>query len=333
MGILPVDVIEMLHEDLKSGTRPPDGKLHCSGDLIGSLRHSMLHLVGAPTIESELTNEVVLKTGWFWHDHIADLLKRKGVPVLQEVKLDPWLPEGWSGTADFVFYDPAKEAWVLADLKTTKGEAFRFLYDEGAKDEHIHQVSAYWHALVNAGFTMVNQFAVIYLPKNDVPDRSITVEPYIAEVKPLDGDYLHALMAERWKLAHEYAEHVDSLRPENYSGVLAKNYLRKPENEWMLYINKFLAPPQERVQKMWWNAKQSVFDVKLQPHWSAAYCSFPNELCDCSEQGTTKIGHWRERTESDGEGAATIYEPRKGYEEIEPLVKPTSRELKRRYNA
>jgi hypothetical protein len=52
--------------------------------------------------------------------------------------------------------------------------------------------------------------------------------------------------------------------------------------------------------------------VKLVPHWSAAYCPFPDELCDCSKHGETKIGMF----DVDG----STYIPRKGYEEIEPVV-------------
>jgi hypothetical protein len=174
---------------------------------------------------------------------------------------------------------------------------------------------------------MVDRFAVIYLPKNDTTDKNDIVEPIIAEVKPLSSDYLLPLMEERWMLAREYVDEVE--KRQTSDEPLARNYRHQPENAHLMFLNKFLAPPQARVQKMWWNKQQGVFDVKLTPHWSADYCDFPNELCDCSEQSTNKIGHWMQ--DSDQEDYPLVYVPRKDYEEIEPTVKPTPKEVKRRY--
>ena len=72
--------------------------------------------------------------------------------------------------------------------------------------------------------------------------------------------------------------------------------------------------------------------MKLVPHWSADYCPFPDELCDCRQQGTTKIGHWRfHETDHHPEWAnELIYVSRKGYEEFEPELKPDAKEVKKR---
>jgi hypothetical protein len=94
-----------------------------------------------------------------------------------------------------------------------------------------------------------------------------------------------------------------------------------------LFLNDKLADEQDRVQTLHWNKQQGVFDVKLVPHWSAQYCPFPDDLCACSEQGTTKIGEYViEKTEGH-----TTYSYRKGYEDIEPLIEPSDRDVAKRW--
>lgn len=308
--MLPIDFIGTLHDELRGTRRPEDGLLHCSTDLVGPLRHSQLRLAGAPTHDSELTNDITLMTGTLWHEWIGEMLVRRGIPVVRELDVTPWLPEGWAGTADYLFWDPELQAWVLADLKTAKGESFRYLAKEGGKIEHLWQVSAYWHALASAGFELADRFNIIYLPKNDVKD--FKVEPIIAEATPLDIDILRDTMTTRWELTQEY---MDSL-----GGDIRGSNI---ENEY--WTTDKLAPPMERIQSYWWNKDQQCFDVKLVPHWSAQFCPYDNDLCDCNEQGTTKIGHW-ERYNSNVQ-----YVPRKGYEDIEPLVEPTKQEIAKKY--
>lgn len=322
--LIPVDVPGVIARALAKDRRPPDGLLHPSGDLIGSLRHAQLTAAGAPTIESPIAAQMPLLIGTLIHTWLGQALEAEGIPVMREVKLKQWLPEGWAGTADFLFFDPSRDAWVLADLKTQKGESYKFTRDTGAKDEHLWQVSAYWHALVDMGLEMVNGFGVIYLPKNDTTDKNERVEVTVAECDPLPREQVWELMESRWEATKEYLDQVEAVR-------------------WQLtdefglqqgaYLNDALAPVQDRVQKMWWSSKTDTWDVKLVPHWSADYCPFPNELCDCSEQGTTKIGHWKlvanhdpERTEDQ----VLTYFPRKGYEEYEPEVEPSTKEVKRR---
>jgi len=257
-------------------------------------------------------------TGTLWHEWIGEMLVKKGIPVVRELDVTPWLPEGWAGTADYLFWDPELQGWVLADLKTAKGESFRYLKNEGAKKEHLWQVSAYWHALASAGFELVEGFNIIYLPKNDVKD--FTVEPIIAEATPLDIDILRETMNERWELTQQYLAEMESDQPWGMPGY---------ESD---ILNKYLAPPMERTQAMWWNKETKVFDVKLVPHWTTQFCPYDNDLCDCSTQGTNKIGHWWADPEIPiFEDGALVYVPRKGYEDIDPEVEPTEKEVKQRY--
>jgi hypothetical protein len=260
-------------------------------------------------VESELVSDIRLMTGTMWHRYIEDLLKANGVRVETEISVEPGLPEGWSGTADWLFWHPGYEAWALGDLKTTKGEGIRWIKRDGAKLEHLWQLSAYFWALVEMGFPMVRGFAVLYLPMNDTPDKADVIEPTLEECEPLPREAVWGQMKARWQMTQEYlAELPES--PADFGIEYA------PYEGW---LNDKLAPEQDRVQTLHKNKQRGSFEVKLVPHWSAQYCPFPDDLCACNEQGTTKIGEWV--PDINAEGWAE-YTPRKGYEDIEPLVRP-----------
>src|SRR5678810_502787 len=110
-------------------------------------------------------------TGTMWHKHIGDSFVAQGIPAIQEISVTPWLPKGWSGIADWLVWNPNTEKFVLGDLKTTKGEGIKFIKEYGIKLEHHWQVSAYWHALNEAGYPLENKFVIYYLPMNDTPNR------------------------------------------------------------------------------------------------------------------------------------------------------------------
>ena len=298
--MLPFDMTGLLHRELLAQRREPDGLLHASSDLVGSLRHAQLHIAGAPKIASEVVSDIRLMTGTMWHEWLGKALVKAGIPFMQEVKVTPWLPDGWSGTADWIIWDAASRGFVLGDLKTIKGEGMRWIESGGAKNEHLWQVSAYWHALYDAGFPLVRGFAVLYWPMNDTTDDSI-IEPQIVECDPLPRETVYAVMEERWALTERYLAGVS----------LGNGFL----------VTEELAPEMQREQKLSWNAKQSVFDLKLVPHWSTAYCPYADELCSCNTQGTTKIGHYT----LEGE-----YVPREGYELELVHLAPSERDYQKR---
>jgi hypothetical protein len=93
---------------------------------------------------------VVLMTGTLWHSWANEALMGAGLPVMQEVKLTQWMPDGWSGTADWVFYNADLRGFVLGDLKTIKGDGIPWIERDGAKLEHRWQWFAYWCALREA---------------------------------------------------------------------------------------------------------------------------------------------------------------------------------------
>lgn len=305
--MIPVDLTALLRRRLAESRRPPDGLLHPSGDLLGSLRHAQLRLAGAPTIESQIVSDTRLMTGTMWHRFLGEMLVGAGVPYMQEVNVTPDLPTGWSGTADAVFWHPEYRGFVLGDFKTIKGEGMKWVLKDGAKEEHIWQLSAYWHALYEMGLPLVQGFVVWYLPQNDTAERDELIEPVLMECEPLSRDLLWGVMEDRWAACQDYLAKL------SYS-------TDRPDVDYGEFLVDNLAPEMSRVQKVFWNGKQSVFDVKLVPHWSAQFCPYPTELCSCSEQGTTKIGQYTLEAK---------YEPRKGYEDELPMVEPSPTEYRK----
>lgn len=297
------DLVGLLKEELTKGQRPPDGLLHASGDLVGPLRHSQLKLAGAPYTENSIASQIRLETGTMWHNRLHAMIVGTGVPFMQEVKVNPWLPEGWGGTADWMIWDFDYEAFILRDLKTIKAEGLRWVLN-GAKEEHIWQVSAYWWALDEAGFPLRDHAEVMYMPMNDTMD-DVLIEPVLVEVDILDKDLVWGVMEDRWAATQQYLWSIEAG---------PHDLLQNPG----YYVTDALAPVMERDQKVNWNGKQDVWDVKLVPHWSALFCPFDDELCDCGSQGITKIGHFTL------EGA---YEARNGYEDIQPLARPSASEV------
>lgn len=303
-SVLPFDLGEMFHQELLAGRRPNDFKLHASSHLMGSLRHAQLDVAGAPRRTNPLLSEITLMTGTMWHEWMHDTLRRLGVPYLAEVNLTPWLPEGWAGTADALVWNPDFKAFVLVDFKTTKGEGMKWLRRDGAKKEHIAQASAYWHAAKKMGLPLAKVISILYWPKNDTTSKTELIEPMLIDFPPLPAKALHAEMKKRWGKVSDY---VSSLGGEPGQEVPQSS---RPLPDW---VTDALEPVQPREQRAYFDRTTGTYELKLVPHWSAAYCPYPTELCDCSEQGTTKIGYW----DIDGE-----YIPRTGFEHIEPTVQP-----------
>ena len=297
--LLPFDLTEIIHAELEGARRAPDGLLHPSTHLAGPLRHAMLNAAGAPENRNPLTTEVALMTGTLWHQWIGDTLTRLGLPVMLEVKLDPWLPAGWAGTADIVAWNPQLKSWVLVDIKTTKGEGIRYIEQKGAKDEHILQASSYWHALRKMGLPLAKKIGVYYLPKNGVSGRD--VRPILVDFDPVPVRELNAVMKGRGKSVTKYLESLPE-RP----------FAPEPD-EYDFWVTPELAPVDEREQRLFPDRASGTSEVRLVPHWTAAFCPFPDELCDCSTLGQTKIGTY----DFDG-----TYIPRTGYADIEPTVQP-----------
>lgn len=294
----------------------------------------MLDVAGAPKVESDFIGDVRLMTGTMWHKIIEESLG--AVPELEvrtERKLDQWLHEGWSGTADWIFWHPALASWILGDLKTIKGEGVKWVEKDGMKNEHMWQLSAYWWALEAAGQPLWPDFGVLYLPMNNVPRED--VHPTLQWGKPLPKGLVWGRMAERWDAMALYKRTlglddtpgvVDLLVTADDAANIRQRWPDKPITmriikDYSEYLTDALAPVQDRIQKVLWDGKKEIWNLLLVPHWSTDYCPFPTELCDCRDQGSTKVGHYT----LDGN-----YVPRKGYEAEIPLAAPDEWDFRKR---
>jgi hypothetical protein len=270
--------------------------------LTGSLRHAQLDAVEAPKRPESLISQIRLMTGTLWHTWLHDAMRRLGVPYLAEVNLTPWMPPGWGGTADALIWNPDLKAFVLADFKTTKGEGMRYLGRDGAKEEHKAQTSLYWHAAKKMGLPLAKAVAVFYLPMNDTRGKDEVIEPLLVDFAPIPARQLHGEAKRRQKRVDAYRESLPKPNPRPL--------------ELDEYLTDALEPVQERTQRLYFDRDTETWDLKLVAHWSAAFCPFPDGLCDCSAQPKqTKIGTY----DVDG----VTYYPRKGYEDVEPEVRPS----------
>lgn len=301
-ALLPFDLTEIVYEELLSGRRSNDGLLHASSHMVGPLRHAQLDVAGAPSLPEGLIRQVPMWTGTMWHEWLQGRLKQLGVPVMMEVKLSPWLPKGWGGTADLFVYNPEYRAFVLVDLKTTKGDGLKWIRKDGAKPEHMHQVSAYWWAAKKMGIPLTKHAAIYYLPMTDTRDRNEVVEPILCEITPLPMKMLHAEMRSRQEAVAAYVDSLPFGTDPNGPALPLEDYLT-PE----------LAPVPDRVQALQYDKRAGQWNLQLKPHWSSMFCTYPLELCDCRLGGTNKIGEWNPKGE---------YVPREGYEHIVPELAP-----------
>jgi len=302
VSLLPLDLTEVVHSELQRERRENDNLMHASSHITGSLRHAQLDVAGAPKVQSELLSEIVLMTGTMWHEWLHGALRRLGVPYMAEVNMNPWLPPGWGGTLDALVWNPEIKAFVLVDFKTAKGEGMRYIARDGAKEEHKLQTSAYWHAARKMGLPLAKAITVFYLPKNDTRSKDELIEPILADFEPYPARQLHATMKARRARVEEYMSSVP-LKGTDEPMVVS---------DW---VTDALEGVQPREQRVYYDRASGTYELKMIPHWSAAYCPFPVELCDCSMQGTTKIGFY----DIDG-----TYYPRKNYEQILPEVEPPS---------
>lgn len=304
MLTLPPD--EMLAGWLIQPQRAPSGNLSPSSDILAPLRHVQLKVAGAPKREDadSLLGFVRMETGTLWHSHFERIFKRRRLPVMLEVRLNDYLPEGWAGIADWIMWSDEYRAFVLGDLKTAKPESMLRLGQYGIKEAHMWQLSAYWYALEKMGIPLLNSFLCMYLPMDD--SVAGVTAPLVIEGRPLARDLVIGTMTQRTEDVRRYLASLTSLD----DGRLAYGV-----DDPLYFITDELAPAQERIQKVSWVGDKYHYEVKLAPHWSATYCPYPVELCDCSTQKANKIGQWEFHPDT-GEIA---YVARKGYETVKPV--------------
>lgn len=306
-------LLDLLKDDLAKDDWGSDGLLHAS-ELADPLRHVQLRMAGAPRKAKKIAEAIRLKHGQLWHEYLGETWQGRHIPIMREVSMTRGLPEGWGGTADYLLWDIDRQAFILYDLKTMKGEGLKYIERDGAKTEHVWQTSAYWWALHDMGFPLVNRIGVIYVPMNEDYSEDEGVEPVIVEVVPLPKAKVHERMACTKTAVDAYLLSVDVKSDGLGRHVWTNDTFLTPE----------LADPTPREQKL--QKKGDQWNVVLMPHWTAAFCPYDDELCPCGglpgEPKTTKVGQFVK------EGKAWVYKPRKGYELTEPTVAPVGVKLK-----
>jgi hypothetical protein len=143
---------------------------------------------------------------------------------------------------------------------------------------------------------MVKSIGVLYWPIT-AGGKSDNVSPTMVTFDPMPEDELIPVMKAKWKRTKEYLASLPKPNPRPLF----------PEE----YVTDKLAPESERTQVVYSN-KDGTYDVLLKPHWMTAYCPYEGTgLCECSDQGQTKIGVY----DIDG----TFY-PRSGFEDVDITV-------------
>jgi hypothetical protein len=316
MSTLPIDVVGIISRGLARSRREPDGLLHSSSDIMGPLRHTQLALAGAPVLPRSLTSDVRMLVGTELHEWLAVAFRYEEVPFMSEINLTPWMPPGWGGTCDMLIFNPESKRFRLLDIKTTRGDAIKWLKGE-AKPEHVHQVSSYYHAVDQSGIAKLDPVAtVLYWPITDTEAKPL---PQAIDFKPLPKKELGTLMKSRRDAAVAY---VASLPKEalDMAGTVVGENDWTPEAEvtdYSIFHTPKLAPIHPREQVLHRNNAAGTYDLKTKPHWSAGFCDYPGILCGCRNQaGVTKIGHYLP------EGQGWKYVPRKGFEDQTPEKEP-----------
>ncbi len=302
-----LDFGKLLADLLQDDQRANDGKLHPSSHLLGSLRHTQLDVAGAPKKAREFTNSMRLHLGTMSHEWVHDSMRRKGIPHMPEVKLDPWLPEGWAGTADCFLWDAEHKAFALLDYKTIEGKGMYWIDTQGPKDSHIWQVSAYLYAAESMGLPVfTDEGYILYIP---ITEGTGTHTPSIEVVKPIPKDELHSHMNQIKSQTDKYLRQIQLLHA-------------WPGHDPRKYITDELAAPPQREQKLFWDKNKKVWDLKLVPPWGARYCPYEAPLCTCSGLATSeKVGEY---------DLDRAYSPRDGYKDVVPVVTVSDTELNRR---
>jgi hypothetical protein len=291
---LPIDLASLLRKDavdkVKPDTEREPGRLYCSSDLVGSLRHAMLREAGVPQLEESFASLVRLETGNLWHEWFSDkLLHTEGLKVEIEVPLSDYLPGSWGGRADWLFWSEDKQAYILGDLKTCNGNAMPYIVKNGMKEAHRWQLSAYWYALNKAGYPLLKGFFVLYFPVSEAQRPNFPIVPHEIWDTPIEKNVLRDAMYYKDRRMKEYLEEVSR------TGEV---------------LNDLLQPEPSRVFKLF--KRGDKYDVKLVPHWSSVYCPYDTEYCGCKEIPTTKVGEYVLSDDRSG----YVYVPRKGYEDV-----------------
>lgn len=256
--------MKSLISNIKYETNSPrnDNLLHFSTHLQHD-RHTaiyMQHSYPEDTWDRPWMNTLPLFQGTAIHEQLHKIMADKYLEYKPEVPV--WGNKDfqyvWTGTADAYIHDHDDKHWLI-DYKTISGTSFEYL--DGAKPEHVLQISAYYHFNVDE---KPDKCAILYLPTT--PDyRRRWPEPTLIEVVPMSKTDLYHRMHTVEHAIEKYAKLGELPQPP------------KGEYKWKK------------------NAKEKRWDLWWWPHYTSMFCPWKGQKedpCGCSKFNRVFIGSW-----------------------------------------
>ena len=245
-----------------------DDMLHFSQHLQHD-RHTVLYKhYGYPASVQSWGRMFPLIQGTGVHETIHAAM-REVMPVYADewpIRIDDMFEYSWGGTADAYCVDKDDAQWLL-DYKTISGAGMSFLTDE-PKEEHLLQVSAYYHF----GPKQNIRTAILYLPSSPDYKRNWS-EPRLIEFEPLEYDVVVDRISEVEQAIHEYT-----------------NTGRLPDSPKGSYA---------------WKKKGKAWELLYRPDYRSLFCpwaSLSDDPCECSLDTLKKVAVWKDDTLSVEEG-------------------------------
>lgn len=269
----------IIYQALLADKRAPTGKLHCSSHAWWPLRFTQLSQV-IDTDETDIGSLITMGIGTLTHEWLANYMEKNPAVLGEdwelcatEWDLTPHLPDGWTGTADYVFVHRPTDMVVVSDLKTSKPEALAYLNGQ-PKDSHWIQVSCY-HAAISRfyaaeGVSVHPDISICYMPKGK-DSRQNTIQPVVVSKAAIPA-------AQVWANLTDIKTAVDRYVIEyNKTGELD---------------NKCLAPMPLQSLKIGWNKTTANWDVVSRDGWEVEFigAQFGEQLCPRGK--ALKVGHW-----------------------------------------
>jgi hypothetical protein len=238
-----------------------DGMLHFSQHLQHD-RHTAIYAKhGYPETKKTWKQLFPLIQGTAVHEALHAVMRdsldyyEEELPVTVD---NPLFSYTWTGTADG-YMQHEGETWLI-DYKTISGPSVDFL--DGAKPEHIWQISAYYHF-----GKPVDRLGILYLPTSGNYKKQ-WAKPLFFEITPIGKEELLARMVEVEDACKEYAEM--GLLPPSPTGSY----------KW-----------KKRNGKSWYR----VYDLMYKPHFTNLFCPWAGletDLCGCSLEEPRSIAVW-----------------------------------------
>lgn len=253
----------MIVKPLKKALSAPrnDGTLHFSQHLQHDRHTALYKALGYPTTDLPWGRIFPLVQGTGIHETIHATMASLYPKYLPEKAItanDERLEYEWGGTAD-AYVNIDGDLWLL-DYKTISGAGVEFL-DNKPKEDHVWQVSAYYHFGPKAKGI---RSGVLYLPSS--PNyRKHWAEPVLYEFEPIEYETLLDRMLEVEEACNDYE------------------------------IRGVLPPPPDGEYK--WKKKGKKFELVYRPHYTTMFCPWAplaDDPCNCSEDKMRVIAHYKD---------------------------------------